>query len=109
MDFATAITYMKRGHKVTLPEWGGYWYWKDEATGIMIVTYKDEEFPLLPTTRRYFSTDFFNRADFELFDDSSLDDRIEKHTRRMVPIDMQQEDPELVERIRAAVLDTIHA
>lgn len=31
MNFQTAYNYMKHGHKIKLPEWGGYWYWKDNT------------------------------------------------------------------------------
>ena len=30
MIFQAAYNYMKRGRKITLPEWCGYWYWSKE-------------------------------------------------------------------------------
>lgn len=36
MDFKNAFAMMKRGEKMKLPTWGGYWYWDDEAKTIMM-------------------------------------------------------------------------
>lgn len=38
MNFAAALAYMKRGHAVKMPEWGGYWTWSDSANSILIHT-----------------------------------------------------------------------
>lgn len=29
MRFQAAYSYLKRGHKIKLPEWGGFWRWED--------------------------------------------------------------------------------
>lgn len=36
MNFKDAFELMKKGHKVKLPSWGGYWYWDIEKQTIMI-------------------------------------------------------------------------
>jgi hypothetical protein len=36
MDFKEAFELMKKGHKVKLPSWGGFWYWDAEKKTIMI-------------------------------------------------------------------------
>lgn len=36
MNFKDAFELMKKGHKVKLPSWGGYWYWDTEKETIMI-------------------------------------------------------------------------
>lgn len=36
MNFKDAFELMKKGHKVKLPSWGGYWYWDGEKRSIMI-------------------------------------------------------------------------
>ena len=36
MNFEIALKMMKKGHKVKLPSWGGYWCWDDEKETIMM-------------------------------------------------------------------------
>lgn len=36
MNFDIALKMMKKGHKVKLPSWGGYWCWDDEKETIMM-------------------------------------------------------------------------
>ena len=36
MNFKDAFELMKKGHKVKLPSWGGYWYWDAEKQTIMM-------------------------------------------------------------------------
>ena len=36
MNFKDAFELMKKGHKVKLPFWGGYWYWDIEKQTIMM-------------------------------------------------------------------------
>ncbi len=36
MNFKDAFELMKKGHKVKLPSWGGYWYWDIEKQTIMM-------------------------------------------------------------------------
>ena len=36
MNFKDAFELMKKGHKVKLPSWGGYWYWDVEKKTIMM-------------------------------------------------------------------------
>ena len=36
MNFKDAFELMKKGHKVKLPSWGGYWYWDEEKETIMM-------------------------------------------------------------------------
>lgn len=36
MNFKDAFELMKKGHKVKLPSWGGYWYWDAEKRSIMM-------------------------------------------------------------------------
>ena len=36
MKFNDAFIAMKRGAKVKLPSWGGYWYWDTDKETIMI-------------------------------------------------------------------------
>lgn len=36
MNFKDAFELMKKGRKVKLPSWGGYWYWDTEKETIMM-------------------------------------------------------------------------
>ena len=36
MNFKDAFELMKKGYKVKLPSWGGYWYWDIEKQTIMM-------------------------------------------------------------------------
>ena len=36
MNFADALKRMKKGAKVKIQSWGGYWYWDDEKKTVMI-------------------------------------------------------------------------
>lgn len=36
MNFKDAFELMKKGHKIKLPSWGGYWYWDIEKQTIMM-------------------------------------------------------------------------
>ena len=36
MKFTEALREMKKGKKVKLPSWGGYWYWDKEKQTVMI-------------------------------------------------------------------------
>lgn len=38
MKFEQALNLMKKGCKVKLPSWGGYWYWDKEKETVMIHT-----------------------------------------------------------------------
>lgn len=36
MNFKDAFELMKKGHRVKLPSWGGYWYWDAEKETVMM-------------------------------------------------------------------------
>lgn len=42
MKFSEAFELMKRGQKMKLPSWGGFWYWDAEKETIMIQCKPDE-------------------------------------------------------------------
>jgi len=105
MDFATALTYMKRGHSVTRPEWGGYWYWKDDETGIMIVTWDNKEFPLSESTNWTYTLDFITKDGWEIYNGDTLEESISKRLRASVlPKEVHQQHPDAMERIRAFIM-----
>ncbi len=38
MKFQAAYSYLKRGHDIALPEWGGFWRWCEEGKTIHMHT-----------------------------------------------------------------------
>jgi len=51
MRFEKAFKLMKKGEKVKLPSWGGYWYWDDEKQTVIIHTKDGEELDIRETQR----------------------------------------------------------
>lgn len=43
MEFNVAYNLMKKGAKIKLPEWEGYWYWDEKKNTIMIHTKEGKE------------------------------------------------------------------
>lgn len=68
MEFKAAYIYLKRGHKIKLPEWGGYWRWDNENNTIKIVTRKGEELDIRETKDVDYTFSFICRNDWELAD-----------------------------------------
>lgn len=64
MKFQAAYSYLKRGHKIKLPEWGGYWYWNGET--IIIHTRTGEELDIRNTKDVDYTIGFTFRDDWEL-------------------------------------------
>jgi len=67
MKFQAAYSYMKHGHKVKLPEWGGYWAW--EQNTIMIYTRNGKVLDIRNTLDVDYTISFTFRDDWELCDD----------------------------------------
>lgn len=65
MEFSKAYNYIKRGHKMKLPEWGGYWYWDTKNNTITIHTYKGEELDIRETEDLDYTMNFLFRDDWE--------------------------------------------
>lgn len=51
MNFKQALEVMKKGGKVKLPSWGGYWYWDPEKETITIHTKEGKELDIRETDR----------------------------------------------------------
>lgn len=64
MKFQAAYSYLKRGHKIKLPEWGGYWYWNNET--IIIHTRTGDELDIRSTEDVDYTIGFTFRDDWEL-------------------------------------------
>ena len=50
-SFVKAFELMKKGYKVKLPTWGGYWYWDSEEETIVMHTKDGEELDIRDTQR----------------------------------------------------------
>lgn len=65
MKFQAAYAYMKeRGYRIKLPEWGGYWYWKDDS--IRLRTKHGDDFDIRETDNVNYTLQFMFRDDWEL-------------------------------------------
>ncbi len=51
MKFRKALELMKKGEKVKLPTWGGYWYWDGEKQTIIMHTKDSEGLDIRETQR----------------------------------------------------------
>ncbi len=71
LDFQSAYNYMKRGHHMKLPEWGGYWYWDKEAETIMIHTRDGKELDIRETQDVDYTINFLFRKDWMFAEDFS--------------------------------------
>jgi hypothetical protein len=64
MHFQAAYSYMKRGHNIKLPEWGGFWRWENDT--IMIYTRTGEVLDIRETKAVDYTIEFMFRTDWEL-------------------------------------------
>jgi len=76
MKFQAAYSYLKRGHKIKLPEWGGYWYWGQapdnaEKGTIFIYTRYGQTLDIRDTEDVDYTIGFMFRDDWELAEDFS--------------------------------------
>ena len=67
MKFQAAYTYLLAGHKITLPEWKGYWYWDNEDKMIIMHTKDGEDIRFVDTHDLTFTMSFLFRDDWIKF------------------------------------------
>ena len=70
MHFQAAYSYMKRGHAITLPEWGGYWTWDEASKTIMMHTRGGDLIDMRQSTDMDYTLSFLFRTDWELVTDT---------------------------------------
>lgn len=68
MQFKVAFEEMKKGHKVALPEWEGYWLWDADKKTIIIHTKEGEVLDFRSTPDFEFTLSFTFRDDWRFFD-----------------------------------------
>ena len=64
MEFNEAYGYLRKGKKIKLPEWGGYWYWSDDRNTIMIHCKDGTEMDIRDTKDVGYTFDFIVRNDW---------------------------------------------
>ena len=64
MKFQAAYSYLKRGHNIKLPEWGGFWRWENDT--IMIYTRNGEVLDIRDTKDVDYTISFMLRDDWEI-------------------------------------------
>lgn len=69
MKFQAAYSYLKRGHEIKLPEWGGFWRWNNETQSIDIYTRRGEVLDIRETKDVDYTIGFMFRDDWELASD----------------------------------------
>ncbi len=70
MKFQAAFSYLKRGHAVKLPEWGGYWAWDAMTKTIWMHTRKGEVVDIRDSEDMDYTLSFTFRDDWELVPDA---------------------------------------
>ena len=66
MKFQAAFSYLKRGHEIKLPEWGGFWRWDDECKTILMHTRRGEVIDIRDSENMDYTISFLFRDDWEL-------------------------------------------
>jgi hypothetical protein len=72
MTFQAAYSYIKRGHDIKLPEWGGFWTWNKEQGTIMIHTRHGEVLDIRETKDLDYTIGFLFRNDWQLVERKEL-------------------------------------
>lgn len=71
MKFQAAYAYLKRGHCIALPEWGGYWKWDDEHQTVQMHTRKGDVLDIRASEDMAYTLEFTFRDDWELVSDTT--------------------------------------
>ena len=69
MKFQAAYSYLKRGHDIKLPEWGGFWRWNKDAQTIDIYTRNNDILDIRATQDVDYTIGFTFRDDWELVEE----------------------------------------
>lgn len=69
MKFQAAFSYLKRGHAIALPEWGGFWQWDSEKKSIKMHTRKGDIIDIRDSEDMDYTISFMFRDDWHLVED----------------------------------------
>lgn len=65
MIFQAAYAYIKRGHDMKLPEWGGFWRWNEDKKSIDIHTREGKVLDIRETDDLDYTMSFMFRTDWQ--------------------------------------------
>jgi len=68
MRFEEAYKLMRRGEKIKLPEWGGYWYWDFHRQTIMIQLRQGGVLDIRETSNVDYTFRFICRDDWQVIE-----------------------------------------
>lgn len=71
MKFRDAYLEMKKGKKIKLPEWGGYWEWKNDT--IMLNCHDGRVLDIRETENVDYTFNFICREDWEIMEEDNKD------------------------------------
>lgn len=71
MNFKQAFEAMKRGEKVKLPSWGGFWYWSREKQTIIMHTKDNVEMDIRETEKPEYTFSNIASDDFVIADEKN--------------------------------------
>lgn len=71
MQFQAAYSYLKRGHDIALPEWGGFWRWDKANATIQMHCRNGNVIDMRDSTDMDYTISFMFRDDWELVKDAS--------------------------------------
>lgn len=69
MEFNEAYGYLRKGKKIKLPEWDGYWYWSDNRKTIMIHCKNGTEMDIRDTKNIEYTFGYIARNDWVVIKD----------------------------------------
>lgn len=69
MEFNEAYDHLKKGKKIKLPEWNGYWYWSDDRKTIIIHCENGKELDIRDTKNTEYTFGCIARNDWMVIKD----------------------------------------
>ena len=78
MRFEAAFAYLKRGHAIRVPEWGGYWKWDDEKKTVLMHTRSGRVVDIRRSVDMDYTFSFTFRDDWEIVKNVATTEHAEK-------------------------------
>ncbi|MFI8748791.1 hypothetical protein ACIGG6_02125 [Vreelandella lionensis] len=72
MKFQAAYSYLKRGHAIALPEWGGYWQWDNYKKSINMHLRDGGVMDMRQSDDMDYTISFIFRDDWQLLDSHAV-------------------------------------
>jgi len=90
MNFQAVFSYLKRGHRAALPEWGGYWTWCEEAKTIVMHTRDGGVVDIRDSEDRDYTLSFMFRDDWELLDPEEVTEHDEAWEETLAEVEEEE-------------------